>query len=171
MQRQLLLAEGIAGGCRRAAAPARYLWRAPQPPASADPRTECRPPPADPSGGPPAWPRGRWPGRCCRPWRPGPTPMRRWSGSWHAARLQGCPDRALATELAYGAIRQRQLLDGWIDALGKRAGPPSAAETALAAAPGPVPAAVQPADSSLGGGEHHSGTGQAGPAWVAWLRW
>jgi 16S rRNA (cytosine967-C5)-methyltransferase len=29
------------------------------------------------------------------------------------------PDRALATEIAYGAIRQRQLLDGWIDALGK----------------------------------------------------
>ena len=28
-------------------------------------------------------------------------------------------DRALATEIAYGAIRQRQLLDGWIDALGK----------------------------------------------------
>ncbi len=29
------------------------------------------------------------------------------------------PDRALATEIAYGAIRQRLLLDGWIDALGK----------------------------------------------------
>jgi 16S rRNA (cytosine967-C5)-methyltransferase len=28
-------------------------------------------------------------------------------------------DRALATEIAYGAIRQRHLLDGWIDALGK----------------------------------------------------
>ncbi len=28
-------------------------------------------------------------------------------------------DRALATEVAYGAIRQRRLLDGWIDALGK----------------------------------------------------
>jgi 16S rRNA (cytosine967-C5)-methyltransferase len=28
-------------------------------------------------------------------------------------------DRALATEIAYGAIRQRGLLDGWIDALGK----------------------------------------------------
>ncbi|KEF41357.1 MAG: 16S rRNA methyltransferase [Cyanobium sp. CACIAM 14] len=28
-------------------------------------------------------------------------------------------DRALATEIAYGAIRQRQLLDGWIDALGR----------------------------------------------------
>ena len=28
-------------------------------------------------------------------------------------------DRALATELAYGAIRQRRLLDGWLDALGK----------------------------------------------------
>jgi 16S rRNA (cytosine967-C5)-methyltransferase len=28
-------------------------------------------------------------------------------------------DRALATEIAYGAIRQRLLLDGWIDALGK----------------------------------------------------
>ncbi len=28
-------------------------------------------------------------------------------------------DRALATEIAYGAIRQRELLDGWIDALGK----------------------------------------------------
>ncbi|MFN5222345.1 MAG: 16S rRNA (cytosine(967)-C(5))-methyltransferase [Cyanobacteriota bacterium] len=28
-------------------------------------------------------------------------------------------DRALATELAYGAIRQRLLLDAWIDALGK----------------------------------------------------
>ena len=29
------------------------------------------------------------------------------------------PDRALATELAYGAIRQRRLLDGWLDLLGK----------------------------------------------------
>lgn len=28
-------------------------------------------------------------------------------------------DRALATEIAYGAIRQRLLLDAWIDALGK----------------------------------------------------
>ncbi|MFM2080080.1 MAG: hypothetical protein RLZZ219_762 [Cyanobacteriota bacterium] len=28
-------------------------------------------------------------------------------------------DRALATELAYGAIRQRRLLDGWIDQLGR----------------------------------------------------
>ena len=28
-------------------------------------------------------------------------------------------DRALATELAYGAIRQRGLLDGWLDAVGK----------------------------------------------------
>ena len=28
-------------------------------------------------------------------------------------------DRALATELAYGAIRQRRLLDAWIDALGR----------------------------------------------------
>ena len=28
-------------------------------------------------------------------------------------------DRGLATEIAYGAIRQRLLLDGWIDALGK----------------------------------------------------
>ena len=28
-------------------------------------------------------------------------------------------DRALATELAYGAIRQRRLLDAWLDALGK----------------------------------------------------
>lgn len=28
-------------------------------------------------------------------------------------------DRALATEIAYGAIRQRRLLDGWINALGK----------------------------------------------------
>jgi 16S rRNA (cytosine967-C5)-methyltransferase len=28
-------------------------------------------------------------------------------------------DRALATELAYGTIRQRRLLDGWLDALGK----------------------------------------------------
>ncbi len=28
-------------------------------------------------------------------------------------------DRGLVTELAYGAIRQRQLLDGWIDFLGK----------------------------------------------------
>jgi 16S rRNA (cytosine967-C5)-methyltransferase len=28
-------------------------------------------------------------------------------------------DRALATEIAYGAIRQRGLLDGWIDALGR----------------------------------------------------
>jgi len=28
-------------------------------------------------------------------------------------------DRALATELAYGAIRQRRLLDGWLDALGR----------------------------------------------------
>ncbi len=28
-------------------------------------------------------------------------------------------DRALATELAYGAIRQRRLLDGWLDQLGK----------------------------------------------------
>ncbi|MEX0588932.1 MAG: 16S rRNA (cytosine(967)-C(5))-methyltransferase, partial [Cyanobium sp.] len=32
--------------------------------------------------------------------------------------LEG-PDRALATELAYGAIRQRRLLDAWLDALGK----------------------------------------------------
>ena len=29
------------------------------------------------------------------------------------------PDRALATELVYGAIRQRRLLDAWIDALGR----------------------------------------------------
>jgi 16S rRNA (cytosine967-C5)-methyltransferase len=28
-------------------------------------------------------------------------------------------DRALATELAYGAIRQRVLLDAWLDALGR----------------------------------------------------
>ncbi|MEI7951748.1 MAG: transcription antitermination factor NusB, partial [Synechococcaceae cyanobacterium ELA182] len=28
-------------------------------------------------------------------------------------------DRALATELAYGAIRQRRLLDAWLDALGR----------------------------------------------------
>ena len=28
-------------------------------------------------------------------------------------------DRALATELAYGAVRQRRVLDGWIDALGR----------------------------------------------------
>jgi 16S rRNA (cytosine967-C5)-methyltransferase len=28
-------------------------------------------------------------------------------------------DRGLATELAYGAIRQRRLLDGWLDQLGK----------------------------------------------------
>ena len=28
-------------------------------------------------------------------------------------------DRALATELAYGAIRQRRRLDGWLDRLGK----------------------------------------------------
>ena len=32
--------------------------------------------------------------------------------------LEGA-DRALATELAYGAIRQRRLLDAWLDALGK----------------------------------------------------
>lgn len=32
--------------------------------------------------------------------------------------LEG-PDRALATELAYGAIRQRRLLDAWLDLLGK----------------------------------------------------
>ena len=31
-----------------------------------------------------------------------------------------CPaDRALSTELAYGAIRQRRVLDGWLDRLGK----------------------------------------------------
>lgn len=35
-----------------------------------------------------------------------------------AARLSP-RDRALATELAYGAIRQRRLLDGWIDALAR----------------------------------------------------
>ena len=36
------------------------------------------------------------------------------------ARLSLSPlDRALATELAYGAIRQRDLLDAWIDALGR----------------------------------------------------
>lgn len=29
------------------------------------------------------------------------------------------PDRALATELAYGAIRQRRLLDAWLSALGR----------------------------------------------------
>ena len=29
------------------------------------------------------------------------------------------PDRALATELSYGAIRQRRLLDAWLDRLGK----------------------------------------------------
>ena len=29
------------------------------------------------------------------------------------------PDRGLATELAYGAIRQRRLLDAWLDQLGK----------------------------------------------------
>ena len=34
------------------------------------------------------------------------------------AALQGA-DRALATELAYGAIRQQALLDAWLDALGK----------------------------------------------------
>ena len=28
-------------------------------------------------------------------------------------------DRALATELAYGAIRQRRRLDAWLDRLGK----------------------------------------------------
>ncbi|MCP9926380.1 16S rRNA (cytosine(967)-C(5))-methyltransferase [Cyanobium sp. CH-040] len=37
--------------------------------------------------------------------------------------LQRCDlppaDRALATELAYGAIRQRRLLDAWLDALGR----------------------------------------------------
>jgi 16S rRNA (cytosine967-C5)-methyltransferase len=32
--------------------------------------------------------------------------------------LEGA-DRALATELAYGAIRQRRLLDAWLDALGR----------------------------------------------------
>lgn len=32
--------------------------------------------------------------------------------------LQG-PDRALATELAYGAVRQRRLLDAWLDGLGR----------------------------------------------------
>ena len=32
--------------------------------------------------------------------------------------LEGA-DRALATELAYGTIRQRRLLDAWLDALGK----------------------------------------------------
>ncbi len=32
--------------------------------------------------------------------------------------LQGA-DRGLATELAYGAIRQRRLLDAWIDQLGR----------------------------------------------------
>ena len=30
------------------------------------------------------------------------------------------PDRALATELAYGCVRQRRLLQAWIDALGRR---------------------------------------------------
>ena len=34
------------------------------------------------------------------------------------SRLAG-PDRGLATELAYGAIRQRLLLDAWIDAFGR----------------------------------------------------
>lgn len=34
------------------------------------------------------------------------------------ASLSG-PDRALATELVYGAIRMRRLLDAWIDALGR----------------------------------------------------
>jgi len=35
-------------------------------------------------------------------------------------RVQLAPlDRALATELAYGAIRQRRLLDAWLDQLGK----------------------------------------------------
>ena len=29
------------------------------------------------------------------------------------------PDRGLATELAYGAIRRRRSLDGWLDRLGK----------------------------------------------------
>jgi 16S rRNA (cytosine967-C5)-methyltransferase len=29
------------------------------------------------------------------------------------------PDRGLATELAYGAIRQRRVLDGWLDRMGK----------------------------------------------------
>jgi 16S rRNA (cytosine967-C5)-methyltransferase len=33
-------------------------------------------------------------------------------------RLEGA-DRGLATELAYGAIRQRGLLDGWLDAVGR----------------------------------------------------
>ena len=69
-------------------------------------------------------------------------------------------DRGLATELAYGAIRQRRRLDAWLDRLGK------------------VPAAKQPprlrwllhvglqqmlADgpgAGLGGGEHRGGAGQ-----------
>jgi 16S rRNA (cytosine967-C5)-methyltransferase len=34
------------------------------------------------------------------------------------SRLEGA-DRGLATELAYGAIRQRGLLDGWLDAVGR----------------------------------------------------
>ena len=34
------------------------------------------------------------------------------------ASLRGV-DRALTTEIAYGAIRQRRLLDAWIDALGR----------------------------------------------------
>jgi 16S rRNA (cytosine967-C5)-methyltransferase len=36
-----------------------------------------------------------------------------------ARRLLGPADRALATELAYGAIRQRRLLDAWLDAHGR----------------------------------------------------
>ena len=71
--------------------------------------------------------------------------------------LEGA-DRALATELAYGAIRQRRLLDAWLDALGKV----PAAQVALAAAPGALPAAVQQQGAGLCGGEHHRGAGKTG---------
>ncbi|MFM7362782.1 MAG: transcription antitermination factor NusB, partial [Cyanobium sp.] len=49
------------------------------------------------------------------------------AGAWADAALErelarqplGAADRGLATELAYGAIRQRRLLDAWLDAHGR----------------------------------------------------
>ena len=51
--------------------------------------------------------------------------------------LQG-PDRGLATEMAYGAIRQRRQLDAWLDRVGRVPALKQPPEAALAAARGAV---------------------------------
>jgi len=100
---------------------------------------------------------------------PGPMADLAWSGELRPPAASRPPDRALATELCFGAIRQRRRLDACSNQLGQVRPNVSRPNVRLPAARRPLPAARHPNGfSRLSGGGAPPWNGQNGMSGRGW---